>query len=87
MDLPSVREANTLNSNCALLCKAAHMLGITWLIEQPATSLFFDTPLMKEAIQLSVARPALHTYARKQTGKQICVDQQYRMQHSMAGRS
>ena len=43
---PHVAEGNALNSRTALLCTIASAIGAFWVIEQPASSLFFATACM-----------------------------------------
>ena len=47
---PKVAEGNSLNDRAALLCWIASMLQVAWVIEQPASSLFFDTKHMSSVI-------------------------------------
>ena len=42
----SVLDGNATNSSMALLCYLGSLLSWDWLIEQPKSSLFFETPLM-----------------------------------------
>lgn len=44
---PSVIEGNKLNLRCSLLCRLAHSCLSRWVVEQPDSSLFFDTDSMK----------------------------------------
>ncbi len=44
---PQVVEGNTLNAHTAILRRLAHMIGAHWIVEQPASNLFFTT---KDAI-------------------------------------
>ena len=53
---PFVAEGNKLNVRCGLACAIASMIQVDWVIEQPASSLFFDTPLMKGVIKFNAAR-------------------------------
>ena len=46
---PSVVEGNSLNVRCALLCLLAHRCCSRWVVEQPDSSLFFDTDSMQTA--------------------------------------
>ena len=43
----SVRDGNHMNKSMALICLLCLKLKVKWLIEQPRTSLFFETPLMR----------------------------------------
>ena len=45
--LETVREGNLVNERVALLCAICSMLGIAWIVEQPSSSLFFHTNLMR----------------------------------------
>lgn len=46
----TVREGNQVNSRVAMICAICSMLGIAWAIEQPASSLFFHTDLMRAIV-------------------------------------
>ena len=48
---PVVAEGNSLNDRAAHLCYIASMLQVVWVIEQPASSLFFDTDRMSSVIK------------------------------------
>ena len=50
LEMPAVIDGNRLNEICALLCAIASMLGVLWVIEQPGSSLFFHTKLMRTII-------------------------------------
>ena len=39
-----VQEANVMNARAVLLCILAGALGVTWILEQPRTSVFHETP-------------------------------------------
>lgn len=56
VDNPRVREGNVLNQHMALLCALASLAGITWVVEQPSSSLFFKTPAWVGLIQTTGAR-------------------------------
>ena len=47
---PSVIAGNLLNNRCALLSILCHLAGSVWVVEQPGSSLFFDTSDMKGVI-------------------------------------
>ena len=51
----SVQEANVLNKYSAVLAHIAWLLGVTWVIEQPASSLFWETPDMRNVLALTAA--------------------------------
>ena len=58
---PSTLEGNRLNSRVELLCVLAHLIGVFWVIEQPANSLFFSTPAMTQAmLQSGAIRTSFH---------------------------
>ena len=46
----SVAEGNVVNERVAMICAICSMLGIVWLVEQPASSLFFNTELMSMVV-------------------------------------
>ena len=46
----SVMEGNELNLRVGLMCMIATKLGIPWIIEQPSSSLFFETDTFKSVI-------------------------------------
>ena len=50
LSLPTVREGNHLNKVVALLVTIAGLAGISWVIEQPSSSLFFHTQIMRSVI-------------------------------------
>ena len=50
-----VAEGNELNDRTALLCTLARLIGVCWLVEQPASSLFFATKSMATAIAATAA--------------------------------
>ena len=50
----SVLDGNATNSSMALLCYLGSLLSWDWLIEQPQSSLFFETQMMK-AVKESIA--------------------------------
>ena len=50
----SVLDGNATNSSMAFLCYLGSLLSWDWLIEQPQSSLFFDTQMMK-AVKESIA--------------------------------
>ena len=50
----SVLDGNATNSHMALLCYLGSLLSWDWLIEQPQSSLFFETQMMK-AVKESIA--------------------------------
>lgn len=47
---PSVIQGNASNNRCAILCVLCHKIGAFWAVEQPGSSLFFETDDMKMAI-------------------------------------
>ena len=49
-----VADGNATNSSMALLCYLGSLLSWDWLIEQPQSSLFFETQMMK-AVKESIA--------------------------------
>lgn len=51
-----VVDGNRLNSRCGLVCAIAHMMGVHWVIEQPGSSLFFESPPMAATIQHCAAQ-------------------------------
>ena len=51
-----VRQGNCLNACCSLVCRIAWALGVSWVIEQPSSSLFFATPLMQAVVADCQAR-------------------------------
>jgi hypothetical protein len=53
--VPSVREGNTLNAHTILLARIATVISVHWVVEQPASSLFFHTPNMRDIIKTSGA--------------------------------
>lgn len=55
-DVACVREGNTLNEHVALLCRVISLSGAYFFIEQPSTSLFFETEAMKAAVHATSAR-------------------------------
>ena len=57
----SVVEGNTLNKHMALLVGIASSIGVFWLIEQPASSVFFKT---QEWIRLIKATKAMRIFTR-----------------------
>ncbi|CAK0838405.1 unnamed protein product [Prorocentrum cordatum] len=42
-----VQEGNEVNARMALLCYIANNLGVSWVIEQPRSPTFFETPNMQ----------------------------------------
>ena len=50
-----VRDGNLLNVRCSVVCAIAHMVGVLWVIEQPASSLFFNVEAMREVIKFCKA--------------------------------
>ena len=50
VNLATVREGNHLNKVVALLVTIAGLAGISWVIEQPGSSLFFHTQIMRSVI-------------------------------------
>lgn len=50
----SVLDGNATNSSMALLCYLGSLLSWDWLIEQPQSSLFFETQMMK-AVKETIA--------------------------------
>ena len=50
----SVLDGNATNSSTALLCYLGSLLSWDWLIEQPQSSLFFETQMMK-AVKETIA--------------------------------
>ena len=50
-----MRAGNQLNLGCPLLCAIANHIGVKFCIEQPASSLFFQTPAMQALCQLCSA--------------------------------
>ncbi|CAK0832315.1 unnamed protein product [Prorocentrum cordatum] len=53
---PSVIESNILNCRCAVLCLLCAAIGVYWVIEQPGTSLFFQTAEMQHVMLNTGAR-------------------------------
>lgn len=51
-----VADGNRLNSRCGVVCAIAHMMGVRWVIEQPGSSLFFESPPMAATIQHCAAQ-------------------------------
>ena len=52
---PFVQEGNALNNRCALLCLLSRQCGSHWVIEQPSSSLFFQTEDMRRVMQVTGA--------------------------------
>jgi len=50
-----VRLGNLLNKHVSLLCTICSICGVHWGVEQPASTLFYDTLEMKRAIEFSQA--------------------------------
>ena len=50
VNLPTVKEGNHLNKVVALLVTIAGLAGVSWVIEQPGSSLFFHTQIMRSVI-------------------------------------
>ncbi len=48
-------EGNAINERAAFLCFLAWKLGVTWVIEQPASSLFFATKNMASVVSQCTA--------------------------------
>ncbi len=57
----SVVEGNELNARVALLCAIAYATSVTWVIEQPASSLFYSTRDMGIVMARSGAQ-IVHTW-------------------------
>ena len=56
--IESVRDGNLVNKAMALICYICLQLNVDWLIEQPMSSLFFKTPMMKA---ISTTIPSVET--------------------------
>lgn len=55
LQVHTVQEGNQVNSFCGLLVAICTLLGLAWIVEQPGSSLFFHTEIMKAMVRHSNA--------------------------------